>query len=127
MGRPLGTAEIDYNEIAESLGYNSEKEMYIDLYYKKKWGVLRIRKFLGYTMVNLRMINIYKMKLRPRGGPNNKGKELESSLKNRILRYGPHRLKDLGSRQICEIFGYSQHYFIYVARIMGLEYNKHSR
>ena len=77
----------DWHGIARSLGYDSEKEMFYDLYIVEEMSLAQIGRRLGFGNTILRRrITACGINLRGQGGPNN------LSRLNRKLHYADQRL-----------------------------------
>lgn len=69
------SADETWATIASSIGYETEKIMWQDLYLDKNWSIGKIAIRLGYsnTVVRRRM-SLLQLPMRKKGGPNNRGK-----------------------------------------------------
>lgn len=69
------SASETWTDLAKTLGYKTETDMWKDLYDIKDWSIGKIAIRLGYsnTVIRRRMA-LCSIKMRGKGGPNNKGK-----------------------------------------------------
>jgi len=91
---------IDYDSIAQSLGFENEEVMYIKLIENKYYGK-KIRELTGIS-------DIYnRAKLYGIGFPrySNKGKIIEGSIRDKIKKFGVEKLKDMTAIEICSKLG----------------------
>lgn len=87
--------EQDFCREVSALGYESEKEMLVDLY--STYSLSEMAKILGYsTFCIRRKMILLGIKLRPRGGTNNKG--------NRILKDVSDELLARPTKEVAELF-----------------------
>ena len=65
-------AQKEWQKIAESFGFNNEKEMLESLYLDRKYSLSQIGKSLGVTMMTIKYrMEKLSIERRSRGGPNN--------------------------------------------------------
>ena len=76
---------MEWPEIVKTLHYQSEAEMWNDLYNNKKWGINKLSTFLGFGVATIRRRLIKsEIKMRPKGGPQPRG-----GAKLKLLRMDP--------------------------------------
>ena len=78
--------EQSWNNEANTLGYENEKEMLRGLYLEQAYSINQIALVLGFSAFNIRRrLLTWGIQLRHRGGPNNKGRRRLKALSDEEL------------------------------------------
>ena len=87
----VSVSERSWNAEANTLGYESEKQMMHDLYVVNNFSIAQMAEMLGYSFFSVRKrLQSWGISLKRRGGPNNHGKRrLATITKEELMKQSP--------------------------------------
>ena len=80
---------IEWEPVAKQLGYETEKDMWVDLYSTKKLSIQQLAEKLDIGRNTVRdALERYEIPIRPRGGPNNRRLFLTDDILEKVKQNG---------------------------------------